>query len=679
MVYVGGRHPSSPQGFPSFIDPALAVATSNPDTSGAEMGYWPSYSHIPPRSRLAYLQWLAGGKQDPAGNIGYIFLYFYGLERRLFVDRAGEEEGAAIAAEVERLRSIYGANSSFSGYSRGLLDALETKRLAGSPAALAAFKPDLQTGAPTMPLPLKLAIAAKVVQGQSLPFELAMAGLLGLGWDALPVNHRVLEHARPQLLSMMRPVFARTFPAGFTLRNRKDSRLVLQHRCATAGLVVDLAVPGATALPDPATLTWNKLAAVVGPIATDLEPYAKLVSYHPERAASLAALSALPPSARGEAAEGPARGAIEWLKALPKPIAAVPVPELVQRTLGDAAKKWTHRNHKAATEALAANFYGLEPATLQGGAAAGGDAVVFLFPDPDAGSPRSAAYHTASVGAEIISILGRLDPAVSGRVEEAWIASIAQSLLLKSVEHTRLAARLRWLSGTKPSLSRIKARLADAPSADKAAIAWSAATAAASVGLAAPAQVAVLEKVYDQLGLERRELYSTLHSASARSAVAADEPVTVATGTGEVLHAIPAAPAGMTNKTSTEPLDEGRIRRIRAETERVDAVLAEVFAEDENEGAAIAVTQPDAQDGNTLAGLDAAHAKLARLLSQSPSWSRIDLEAIAKSCGLFADGALEIINEWAFDHFDVPLVEDGDPATVDVTLLPAAGSEADAA
>ena len=681
MVYVGSYRSSSSLGSPCFIDPGLPIATSNPDTAGTEMGYWPSYSHIPPRSRLAYLKWLAGGKRDPAGYIGYVFLYFYGLERRLFVDRADEGETDAIAAEVERLRSIYGANKSFSGYSRGLLDTLDLRRLTNNPAALAAFEPDLQARAHSMPLPLKLAIASRVVQGQPLTFETAMAGVIGLGHDAFPVDRKVLEHARPQLLAMMRPVFDRAFPAGFNLRNRKNSRLELQHRCATAGLVVDLAIPGAAALPDPATLTWNKLVALVIPVAAELEAYGKLVAHHPARAASLAALSSLPQGVQSTAAEGPARRAVEWLQSLAKPIAAVKVNELAERTLGSAGTKWTPKNHRTAAAALAASRYGIEPAILQG-LTAGGDAIVYLFPDPDASSPRSPAYQAAAVGAEVVSAMGRLNPAASQKFEEVWLQSVSGTLRLEAAEHTRLAARLRWLSGTKTSLARIKTKLADTSLDHRRAIAWSAATAAAAAagGMAAPAQVAVLEKVYDQLGLERRDLYATLHGASARAAVAADEPVTVATGTGEAIYAIPPAPAAMPampGKAQPGPLDEERLQRIRAETERVSAVLADVFAEETEETVLPAelVQHGEAE----LRGLDGAHAGLVHLLVTAASWSRVDFEAAAKSCGLFPDGALEAINEWAFDRFDEPLIEDGDLLLINAGLLDRSSGVADAA
>ena len=128
MVYVGSS--LLPVGGwqdcePALIVPALKVARGRRDYSGEGMGYWPSYSRIPDESRAAYLDWLVGGRSDTNAYIGYVFLFFYGLERRLLFDlrylpeRRGEAH--ALIAEVERLRSIYAGNRSFDRYSTSLI------------------------------------------------------------------------------------------------------------------------------------------------------------------------------------------------------------------------------------------------------------------------------------------------------------------------------------------------------------------------------------------------------------------------------------------------------------------------------------------------------------------------------------------------------------------------------
>jgi hypothetical protein len=132
MIYVGHSLPLVQGATPNdncLIDPFLPVARCDPDWAGKTMSYWPAYSTISPQARLAYLTWLAGGRTDPSVGIGHVFLFFYGLERRLLVDRA-MDEAADIIGEVERLLSMYGANRSFDRYARQFLDSCSRSSLA---------------------------------------------------------------------------------------------------------------------------------------------------------------------------------------------------------------------------------------------------------------------------------------------------------------------------------------------------------------------------------------------------------------------------------------------------------------------------------------------------------------------------------------------------------------------
>ena len=101
---------------PCLIDPRLPVGWKRPDWAGDTMGYWPSYDRIDRRARAAYLNWLIDGRLDKSAYIGYVFLFFYGLERRLLVDLGadfGHPDAAVLVAEIERLVGIYGDNRSF--------------------------------------------------------------------------------------------------------------------------------------------------------------------------------------------------------------------------------------------------------------------------------------------------------------------------------------------------------------------------------------------------------------------------------------------------------------------------------------------------------------------------------------------------------------------------------------
>ncbi|TIR80259.1 MAG: hypothetical protein E5X19_31520, partial [Mesorhizobium sp.] len=104
-----------------LVDPTCQVGSVRGDPEGKTLPYWPSYQSISPGARRTYLEWLAGGRNDPSIGIGYVFIFFYGLERRLFIDEA-RNEAPAMAAEVRRLLALHGENYSFKGYASKFLD-----------------------------------------------------------------------------------------------------------------------------------------------------------------------------------------------------------------------------------------------------------------------------------------------------------------------------------------------------------------------------------------------------------------------------------------------------------------------------------------------------------------------------------------------------------------------------
>lgn len=82
-------------------------------TAPEGLGYWPTFIEASPAQRGYYLKWLASGKNEPLEDIGYAFLYFYGLERRALIDK---KDIPQILDEVLRLLQIYPTSRSFRSY-----------------------------------------------------------------------------------------------------------------------------------------------------------------------------------------------------------------------------------------------------------------------------------------------------------------------------------------------------------------------------------------------------------------------------------------------------------------------------------------------------------------------------------------------------------------------------------
>ena len=145
MFYLGGVLPDQTNGSCGncVIDPAAEASSAGEDREGRTMPYWPSYQSISPIARRTYLSWLSGGRDDPSVGIGYVFLYFYGLERRMFVDQA-RQEASALITEVRRLLDTYGDNGSLRGYASKFLDAAELVK--GPEICRPPLRPDLRNG-----------------------------------------------------------------------------------------------------------------------------------------------------------------------------------------------------------------------------------------------------------------------------------------------------------------------------------------------------------------------------------------------------------------------------------------------------------------------------------------------------------------------------------------------------
>ena len=119
LVYVGEKLLDY-SGFndPCLLNPSLrAVSGFSPSVPLPEQRL--HYGKMTPEQRGAYLSWLAGGRNDPDAALPYVFLFFYGLERRLMVDAqrgaVSPEERADIVLEILRLLQIYGEHRAFRG------------------------------------------------------------------------------------------------------------------------------------------------------------------------------------------------------------------------------------------------------------------------------------------------------------------------------------------------------------------------------------------------------------------------------------------------------------------------------------------------------------------------------------------------------------------------------------
>ena len=256
-------------------------------------------------------------------------------------------------------------------------------------------------------------------------------------------------------------------------------------------------------------------------------------------------------------------------------------------------------------------------------------------------------------------------------------------------DRARLAARLTWLTAAvnaKESARLPKPKepaLADITPEERAQIADVLVAAASLSGPTSPAAVAELIRLFALLGLPDSEVFSRLHASAAstqeivgakrggrRGATpSSDEPLaTLQTGQTGASYALPKPPTNPT-KQSGVSLDRELVRRKEAESAQISSLLADIFADDES-GAAPAVAAPTvaADTAPPPGSLSPRHAALLRALLTRDSWTKSEVDALARAENLLPNAAIEAINEAAFEKFDEPVLEGEETIYVSVDL-----------
>lgn len=650
MVYLGTSLKTPVSGNdPCLIDPSKAVASVG-DYTERQMGYWPSYSDISSSARRAYLGWLAGGRKDPEADLGYVFLFFYGLERRAILDAAkdpvAQADWPAIAGEIRRLLAIYGGKSnSFQRYASELLDWVS---LAEHPLRL------YERPVPSFPKTLELPLYVRLALGQAAIDAAPVPAHLALAWAKLDPNISLRTPAtrcHEQFDQLFVQKYSEVFGAGIVLpRNRTKLKFV--YRPASAGFrgYDELRLSfGET--PDVTVLTapLRKLQQVVEATTKGLEPYSRFVGKNPDAKSALEGLLQLPATLWPEVAQK----SLQALKArMGGGMVAMSFQELLASL--DARSSLTKDKTLALAHALESLNVGIEPDVLGGAKLPKPDekVVLFVVPPGEVTVRSTPTYQAAALTLQLAAAVAAADGEFS--VEEmGHLREQIQSWTHLTPNHIRrLLAHLRLLMFTPVSLPALKKKLEPLDAAARETIAAFMATVAQADGTINPAEVKMLEKVYKALGVEPKRVFSDVHA--------------VASGTQ------PMSPVAAKVEATGFKLDPARIAALQKDTEKVSALLANIFKE---EDPAVSL-QPEveaeietAEPSKGILGLDEAHTALARMLLSRPGWSREELLDVSADLDLMLDGALEHINEAAFDTHRMPFLEGEDPVTVNAEIL----------
>ena len=656
MVYVGTPPKVDSQGYGekcrAYIDPSLSVATYGSDRNGDGMSYWPGYSGIPAVCRATYLDWLAGGRCDGSVNPGYMFLFFYGLERRFLVDQPPEDEKREIVAEVERLRALFSHNYSVQRYLGEFLDIARIVAMGGvsldDPALMQTI---LDNRSWDLPFSLKFALGGMIAEGKAFD-----ADWLHL-WLLCHPERRMrtpAERCGEEFKALFKLKFDALYPDGLKVRTPRK-RLTMSYRAAssefncsvnlTAGEGGSVAVPDVTDLRSPI----EKAQKIADEAMDELDKFSRYLGRNANGRGSIEAQALLPAELWHQFPSEELEELKRWVRERVEAGGLVPAVDVIARLEGNFPDKLGKRQLTGVADALARIGFGMAPDprfSLRGPKL---DEPVVLF---DLGErveqleEVSAAYRAELFELALATFVAHSDSKIVEAERKALRDKVDAAKGLTEPERKRLHANLEWYLGVPPDMSWLRSRLKDADAEHHLALRAAVVVIAHADSIIQSEEVACLEKIYKALGIDPGLVYADLHAGDV-----SDGPVRVRPAEAAVAgEPIPAEP-----KARVAALDAARIAAIRTDTARVSTVLGEIFAAEDDAGDEAVGRQ---MRPSLLTGLDDRHALVVEQILQQEHWTKEAFAKIAGEHGLMPSGALEAINEWAFARFDEALLDE---------------------
>lgn len=671
LIYVGEslgsvRNPHSPD--PALINPKLKVNKTSLDHAGSSMTYWPSYSDIKPAARAAYLDWLSTGRKNPTAYIGYVFLFFYGLERRLLIDsdKSGVSlsEAATIISEVERLLGIYGYNGSFNRYASNFLDVI---RLKFQVEDLIVEKEET-TRWGEYPVSFQIALARLAKNGQPVSVEYA------LRWAKYHSDIYLRTPAtrcREEFERLFEIRYRENFGDGIIVEANK-SCIKIDYRPATSSIFpMTLEI---TDLPDISGMTKpaSQIRGIIDRCTEELSAYSRFIGRKPEEKSSLSAISLLPKELITQMNLGKVDSLSCWAKNLLQryEIAELQVEELLNVMETRSDKTLAKSDCVSIAQMLGILGYGIEPDIRFGDHKIdpAGKAVLFSLDEDEPRTP-GPSYKSAAAALHLATAISAADGSVSEAEELHLERHLESSLHLSQPERKRLRAYMKWLILSSPGFSSLRKYIASLDDLSRKSIGFFLINVAHADGIVDPDEIKTLKKIYKLLKLDEETIYSDIHSIQSGGAT---EPVTVQKASPDhAEYPIPErafSPPEVRDRTLV--LDQNVIEIRRQDTQRIHILLSDIFSQEEEQGA----TQFQASDISkgrmqTVFGLDEFHGCLVRELATRSYWSREDFERLCDNYGLMPDGAMETINTATYDLFDNPFIEEDDGLEINPDIV----------
>jgi len=650
--YFGGKL-SSLDGYgteASLVDDSLKIENKPSSYEDESLGYWPKFISLTPKGRGAFLSWLSGNRSDPETPLGYVFIYFYGIERRITVDSikqaVDDTEFKSLFDEILRLKGIYGSGRSFSNYATRLLEIMCLLR----PHVVS--HPELEKTPQRDSLLFKHRLATTVHEEKPVSAELALA------WIRFYPDYNLKKPARRcgyEFSQMFARLYSKKYGDGIVVKPNK-TRLKIEYHPASSSLR-GISFPQQD-LPDPSNLKGpvNKLIAIADECTTELDAYSRYLAKPDTSRTDIEAVLLLPDDLSDVGATLGLGKFKKWVDdAISTKNGLVSVEEFWTYTKSPLPAKINKKEAELIQNIAQKAGYGIAPDTRFHHAKTSTDGKLVLFPEGH-GKYFEPSKAFSEMGMALR--LGAMVATIDSHVDQAELHLLTQLIdhdtNLSPTDKRSLHAYLVWRLNTPSNITGLKARVELLGKTEKAAVSRILVGVAMADGKIDPEEIKQLEKLYTLLGLDKALVTGDIHGMS--SSKAGMRPVS-----SQSENISPASTAFQ--------LDESILAIHESETKDVQSMLGAIFVEDEP------FSESDESATDTTAieeetGIDKPHYALFESLIRKDKWTREEVEALCRDSGLMVSGALETINDWSFDRVDAAILEeDGDAIYVDQEIV----------
>lgn len=665
------------------------------------LSYWPSYNKISPKCRGAYLDWLASDRNHVETPLGYVFIYFSGLEYRVINEneKISNSEYIAIYKEVIRLYTIYGSNYSFGKYSCGFVNYLRALR---EPLINAYDKqyPIENTKIRNQLSPsIEVRVARKIANNEPITPGLAWLWLRRSGGYSLKTPYERLTNEFKTLFCL---TYEKEHPAGIETRNNGSSLHMVYD---PSNFAVARVMYPFNDLPNPSTfvIQMRKLTGIAERTNKQLEAVSRYLGKAGTSKDDLEAIIMMPKAIVDQMAseEKSLISDIQaWAQSVSDSNNGLTTTDTLWETLKqplDAQADATAKNNKAFQKesrslVLLLDVLGFgvapdkryhkedmskfEPLVVFKGAHSGEFTYSEAFDDAKSVISLAATIAKSNHGKNEDTTNQVMD---IDKTAKSIMASIEKNIEIEDSQKPSLHAYALWrLSNKDDSIKLTPKKDHFKVIGNEAATADLIITTAFSDNIFNKHRIGKAEKVYAYLGGNKTTLPSLIHR----------------------LQTTGSANNGERNGSG---LDFDKLRQYESETRSSANILNTVFAADDDahkinpalntesnaltddinvpaedysilaNNEVIPTTDLDKEvvletdtastdDNDTLIidGLDVAHSSLYSQLVEKEVWRTSDVEAMCQSLDLMLSGAIEVINDWSYDNIDAAVVEEDD-------------------